>query len=235
MLFRSTKQRNNTSAVGLVNGSMAVARSSAKVKDSVRTRHLMTSVSVLESSQQVLSQSQSPYPVGSTFADATLLFSASQLSQNAQDWIQKFDKYRIKQVEVFVTAVAKTRGTNVTGNAPIEVYFYEDTDADPATLTSWIRTSDRDNLGRVVLNSFTPSMRLITFKPTLTFAAGTGAQDPSNVIMPKDSWLDALALPQLYSGLRVFACCARTDTSGQTYEWQLTFNSRFTIEAKQPL
>lgn len=186
-------------------------------------------------SDQVLSASQSPFPVGSQITGTTLLFAANELSTNALEWIQKHDKYRISEAEVFVTLTTRSRGTNIDRTAPVEVYFYEDTDADPATATSWIRTSDRDNLGRVVLNAFHPSQRLITFKPTVTLAAGAVAQNPANIVPGKNVWLDALSVNQFYSGLRVFSACPQTDSQGQSYEYTLSFSARLTIEAMQPL
>lgn len=225
----------NKSGLGLVNGSMAVAKSAAKVKNIMRTRHFMKSVADIESSEQVLSASQSPFPVGSQYTASTFLYNVAGLSTNAIEWVQKHDKYRISQVEVFVTLNARSRNGSVDRSVPVEVFFYEDTDADPATATSWIRVQDRDNLGRVVLNALTPSQRILTFKPTLTFAAGAVDQNPANVVPKKDTWLDALAIQQLYSGLRVFSCCPQTDSSGQSYEYALTFQTRITIEAMQPL
>jgi len=228
-------KKNSSSAVGLVNGSMAVARQAAKVKNITRRRHFMQLNSELVSSSQVLSATQSPYPVGSQFSAATLLFAATELSQNAQSWITSHDKYRVNQIEIFVTLASKLKDGSPLANQPVEVYFYEDTDAEPTTQTSWLRTCDRDNLGRVVLNAFQPSMRLITFKPTATFAAGPIDQNPGNVVPKKDAWLDALALNQLYSGLRVFSCCAQADTVGETYSYSLAFSYRVTIEASQPI
>eukprot|EP00493_Phyllostaurus_siculus_P025248 UN25592 len=142
---------------------MAVAKGAAKVRNITRKRHFMQAVSELTSSSQVLSSTQSPYPVGTQFSAGTMLFAASELSNNAQNWIQTHDKYRVAQIEVFATLVARMEDANLK-SVPVEVYFYEDTDAEPSTQTSWIRTMDRDNLGRVVLTSFNPSMRLVTFK-----------------------------------------------------------------------
>ena len=229
------RNKSVVASVGLVNGSMAVAKQAAKVKQILRKRHFLNEVSTLESSSQVLSSSQSNYPVGSQFTSGTLLFSASELSANAVSWIQSHDKYRIAQVEIFATLVSRSRNGGVDRTAPVELYFYEDTDADPATLTSWIRLQDRDNVGRVVLNAFTPSMKLVSFKPTPTFSAGSSAQDTANLIPGKNAWLDALSLQQLYSGLRTFSACAQVDTSGQSYDYTIAYTVRYTIEASQPL
>lgn len=230
------KNNKNNQLVGLVNGSMAVAKQAAKVKNVMRKRWFMQSLSELTTSQQVLSSSQSPFPVGSQFSAGTILFSASELSNNATEWIQKADKFRITSVEVFVTLVSRIKGGgNVDKTIPVEIYFYEDTDADPATQTSWIRTSDRDNLGRVVLHATNPSMRLITFKPTVSLAASTDDQSPSNIVPTKNQWLDALSLNQLHSGVRWFSATPQLDTSGQSFEYSLAFSYRYCVEVCQPI
>lgn len=228
-------KHNTSSATGLVNGSMAVTKQAAKVRKLTRKRHFLSKVAVRSSSTQVLSASQSLYPVGSQYSVATMLFAADQLSTNAQNWIQMHDKYRIAEIEVFATLTSASRSGSVDRTAPVEIFFYEDTDADPSTTTSWIRVSDRDNLGRVVLHATQPSKRLITFKPTTTFSAGAGDQAPSNVVPKKDCWLDALAINQLYSGLRLFSACAQTDGQGQSYEYQINLEARYTVECQQPL
>ena len=231
-----TRPKGNVTAVGLVNGSMAVAKKAAKVKNVLRTRTFLASKSSMNESFQVLTGSQSCYPVGTQFTDETFLFSAVQLSQNAQAWIKSHDCYRISLVEVFATMNVASLGNGPNEQTtPVEVYFYEDTDADPATQTSWIRVQDRDNLGRVVLTKANPSMRLITFKPTITFAAGGAGQDPANMIASKNQWLDALSLDQLYSGLRIFTCCGQKDQTGRTYSYHVGYTVRYTIEARQPL
>lgn len=221
--------------VGLVNGSMAVAKKAAKVKNITRKRHFLQSLAQIEASTQVLSASQSPFPVGSQFSAGTLLFAASKLTTNAREWIQNFDKYRISEIEVFCTLQSKSRTGTVDQTVPIEVFFYEDTDADPTTQTSWLRLADRTNVGRVVLNAFNPSARLVTFKPTITLAASVIEQNPANIIPKKDTWLDALSLQQLYSGVRFFSACPTTDAQGQSYDYTLSFQMRYTVECMQPI
>lgn len=189
------KNNQGSSVVGLVNGSMAVAKQAAKVKNVIRRRCFLESVAKAKTLQQALSQTQTPYRVGSQFDSTTLLFSATELSANAKVWIQSHDKYRITKVEVFANYTVITESSDgrtlLPAFDPVEVYFYEDTDADPGTATSWIRTHDRDNVGRVVLTPQNPSQRLITFKPTLTFAAAAGVEEsPSNVLPNKNQWLE---------------------------------------------
>jgi len=231
------KSNNNNMVVGLVNGSMAVAKQAAKVKLVTRSRHFMAKRAELTSSQMAQTSTQTPFPAGCQFAAGTLLFSLSELSDVAIAWVQSHDVYRFASIEVFVTLVSRSKSGYVDKTLPVELYFYEDTDAEPSTQTSWIRTGDRENLGRVVLNATHPSQRLITFKPTITFAAGQIDQNPSNVVPGKNTWLDALTTAQLYSGLRFFSACPQVDSviSSATYDYSLAFNYRVKVEAKQPL
>jgi len=229
------KGSSDHAMVGLVNGSMAVAKKAAKVKNITRKRHFLQSSAQVDISQQVLSATQSPFPVGSQFSAGTLLFSASKLTQNAREWVQNFDKYRICEIEVFCTLNSRSKTGSIDQTAPVEIFFYEDTDADPTTQTSWLRTADRTNVGRVVLNAFNPSARLVTFTPTITLAASVIDQNPSNIVPKKDTWLDALSLQQLYSGLRYFSACPTTDAQGQSYDYTLSFQVRYSVECMQPI
>jgi hypothetical protein len=228
-----SRKQNNNNIVGLVNGTMAVAKKAAKVRNLIRKRHFLTSKSVYADSEQVLSTTQSPYPTGTQFLAGTLLFEANDLSANAISWIQSHDRYRISQVEVFATISHLSREDDQ--SVPVELYFYEDTDADVGTQTSWLRVQDRDNVGRVVLTQAQPSMRLITFKPTISFAAGSAAQATANAIPDKNAWLDALSINQIYSGLRYFSCTPTRNTSGSTFQYTLALTRRYTIEACQPI
>ena len=228
-----TKSSNQ---IALVNGSLAVKKGAGKVKNVSRTRHFFASRSLRSSSDQVLSATQSLYPVGSQFSSGTMIFAANYLSASAQSWIQDHDQFRVTNVEVFATLSGRGRGNNPRQQAPVEVYFYEDTDANAATTTSWIRVSDRDNLGRVVLTALTPTMKIIDFRPTPSFNPDTvTSQSPANMIPSKNQFLDAVNLSQQLSGLRFFTACPLTDSSGQSYDYDVDFSVRYTVEARQPL
>ena len=228
--------KSSNSSVGLVNGSMAVAKAAAKVRNVTRKRRFLGNDARVVVSEQVLSGSQSPFPVGSQFCAGTLSFSAEQLSVSARAWIQSYDRYRIDQVEVFATVIWRSKNGSIDRTAPVTLYFYEDTDSDSSTQTSWIRTSDRDNLGRVVLYATNPTMRLISFKPTASFDTNSVvSQSPSNMIPSKDQWVDANSLAQQHAGFRWFAACAQTDGSGQSYEFDVVLESRLHISVQQPL
>jgi len=228
--------KSNNTTLALVNGSLSTTKRAARVKNTMRVRKFMQARANRFTSEQVLSSTQSPFGLGSQFCAGTLTTSAEQLSTSAKSWIQTHDRYRIKEVEIFVTVTARSKDGAVDRNVPVTIYFYEDTDCESVTQTSWIRVSDRDNLGRVVVNSFTPSFRLITFTPTISFNPNTAtSQSPANVILKKNTWLDALNLSQQMAGFRFFAASPQFDTSGQSYEFDVTFETRYTIDACQPI
>jgi len=173
--------------VNLVNGSLSVKRNSGRVRNITRKRHFFEKDARVIPSEQVLSGTQSPYPVGTQFSAGTFIYSGLYLHQNATSWIQNYDRYRVTEVEVFCTLTSKSETGSIDGNVPVEVFFYEDTDADATTQTSWLRVSDRDNLGRIVLNSLMPSQKVISFRPTASFKADSvTSQSPANVIPRKE-------------------------------------------------
>jgi len=221
---------------GAINGSMAPLSGGGKVSKVVRDRKFLNSKSLVIKSEQVLSSTQSPYPVGTQYSETTMLFSADYLSASAKSWVQNYDKYRILMVEVFATLTASSTTSTLNKNLPVEVYFYEDTDADLGTQTSWIRTSDRLNVGKVVLTELTPSQKLISFQPTVSFAASQAtSQNPSNVVPKKGIYIDALSLSQVHAGLRLFTCCPQRDSSGQSYEYQVNLTTRYHLQVTQPI
>lgn len=216
---------------------MAVTHNAAKNRNIIRRRQFMRALAEYEVSTQTLSASQSPFPVGSQYTVSTLLFDITSLGTNAVSWVQLHDVYRIESVEIFATAVIEgTSADTPLSNAPIIHYCYEDVDADPTTTTSWIRTQDRDNLCRVVLRANNPSVKIAELRPTATFAAASGStQDPANMVPQKDRWIDALAVDQLYAGLRCYSACPKVDSQGQSYKYSISYETRLKVAAKQPL
>jgi hypothetical protein len=222
--------------IAVINGSMAVTKRAARVKKHVRQRCFMESDARRFESTQTLSGSQSPYPVGSQFIAGTMTTSIDQLSASAKNWVQSHDRYRIKNVEVFVTGTARSKSGAVDRNVPIVIYYYEDTDCNSASQTSWVRVSDRDNLGRCVLTSMTPSQKLISFTPTISFDPTSGvSQSPANAILAKNTWLDAVNSSQQMAGFRFFAGTPQVDSAGETFEFDVTFETRYTVEVCQPI
>lgn len=215
--------------------SMLPTQGAGKVQANVTSRtYLSNSRRYL--SQNVLSTTQSLYGVGSTFTQGTLTFSAEQLSAAAQVYIQNYDKYKITGIEIFVTMGAESLNGSVDKNVPVNLWFYEDTDCDSGTQTSWTRVRDRRNLGMVSLNAFTPTKRLLSFQPTPSFDTQTTlSQSPANIVPRKGQWIDALNLAQQMAGFRFFAACPQQDSGTASYRWNLNFTARYTIMLTQPI
>jgi len=215
--------------------SMLPAKGAGRVTSQTATRHFLSDAREFNS-EQVLSTSQSVFPVGSQFVAGSLTFSGEQLSSSARAFIQSYDKYKITGVEIFCNYVAKSRNGSVDRNVPVDIWFYEDADCDSSTQTSWLRTRDRRNLGNVTLNAFKPKSRLMAFEPTPTYnVSPVTSQSPSNVVPTKGKWLDALNLSQQMAGFRFFAACPQTDASGQSYDFSLYFTTRYSIALQQPI
>lgn len=215
--------------------SMLPSKGSGRVTTQSTSRHYLSNATRYQS-QQVLSSSQSVYPVGSQFLAGTQTFSGEQLSASAQAFIQNYDKYKISNVEIFVNLAQRSRQGQVDRSVPVDVWFYEDADCDSSTQTSWLRTRDRRNLGNVTLTSINPKMRLMSFEPTPTYVANaTVSQSPTNIVPAKGKWLDALNLSQQMAGFRFFAACPQVDTQGQTYEFDIYMTTRYTVVMQQPI
>jgi hypothetical protein len=215
---------------------MNTAKENARIRNVSTTRRFLERNYRRYFSEQVLSESQAPTPVGSQYIQGTMLFSIGRLSQAAREWVQKYDKYRIREVEINVYSNAKLESVNTPmESVPITLYAYEDQDADPDTQTSWVRVSDRQNLACMTLNSAYPRHHVVRFNPTPSMAANTVLQNPANIIPGKNAWLDALAIDQEHAGIRFFAICPTTDNTGKSYRYELNFEVRYTVEVQQPL
>lgn len=230
-----TRNRNRRQLVVATASSMLPAKGAGRVTSQTTTRHYLTNAREY-ASQQVLSTSQSVYPVGSQFVAGTQTFSVQELSANAQSFVQSYDKYKITNVEIFANLTQRSRTGGVDRNLPVDIWFYEDADADATTQTSWIRTRDRRNLGNVTLNALKPKARLLSFEPTPSFSADTvTSQSPSNLVVKKGVWLDAANIAQQMAGFRFFAACPQTDSSGQSYDFTLYITTRMTVATQQPI
>lgn len=231
-----TRNRNRRQlAVVNTTSSMLPAKGAGRVTSQTTTRHYLTNAREY-TSQQVLSSSQSVYPIGSQFVAGTQTFSAAELSQSAQSFVQSFDKFKITNVEIFANLAQKSKTGGVDKNIPVDIWFYEDADTDSSTQSSWLRVRDRRNLGNVTLNALKPKARLLSFEPTPSFAVNsTTSQSPSNLVIKKGAWLDAANLSQQMAGFRFFAACPQVDALGQSYEFALYLTTRMTVATQQPI
>ena len=218
---------------------MSVANNTAKVRKIVVKRHYLESVARRAKGTEVLSQSQSPFGLGSQFTASTLVFKCENLSKSAQEFIQSYDSYCIDKVEIFATvtnvSTVATGGVATPNLYPVVHYCYEDFDADEVTATSWIRTSDRSNLSRVVLRPNNPSILVATLRVRPTYEATTTTNGPVNVVPKPGTHIDALNLTQPHAGLRCFSACPLADGGTPSYAYEITYECRYHLNLKSPL
>jgi len=192
-------------------------------------RKAMTKQSDRYTSVPVFSAPQSPFGIGSQFCSGTLTASADKLSTSAQAWIQSHSRYRITDVEVFVTLTTKFLDGDADRNVPVVIYFFEDPGCSNLVATLWPTVSDRMKLSRMVLNAAEPSQRLITFSPTLML--NPEATLLFSLSSTKDVWLQTDNLTQQMAGVRFFAA---SPTVGSNYEFNVVFEYSYTLAACQP-
>jgi hypothetical protein len=228
------RQKKKTVQAG---GSMSTIRNAAALVNTGRVakRWAIQEKDDIADSETVLTASQSPGELGSQFTAITMTFAGVKLSANLRNWIQSHDAYRVTRLEVYATLTAGISDASQLNNIPVIHYAFVDMDTDPSVVTSWFRTMDRDNLSRTVLRANQPSALIATFCPRPSFRA-TGTQDPGNLIGSQDSWLDALNLTQIYTGLRCYSYCPAAVAAGQPgYKYKISYNVRYYVEGKAPI
>jgi len=184
--------------------------------------------------ENVLSSTQSPGPVGSKWSAKTLVFSASDLSANAQNWLQNYDAYRFRKIDVYATLnlSGAIQVTGAFGAAAVIHYCYEDIDTSASIITSWVRTMDRSNVARTVLTRTRPSAKVASFVPQPTYAASSGTS-PSDLIGKEMDWVDALDLAFEWAGLRTFSYCAALQQAGVAeYDYTITYEARVSVDVR---
>jgi len=189
---------------------------------------------VRSESETALSGVSSPAGLGSQFGAATLVFSASKLSANAQNWIQSYDAYRFRKLEIYANLIVSEKAANYTSDAPVIHYCYEDIDTDDSIDTSWIRLSDRSNIGRCVLRPSQPSVKVASFTPQPTFAASSGSS-PTDLIGKEMDWVDAIDLALVWTGLRTFHTRVYQDPSGSAeppMKYEIYYEARVSVDAR---
>jgi len=196
-------------------------------------RPLLFPIHTVAKGLDVLTQTQSPGVVGSQFTTRTLSFSARSLSQSSQNWIQNYDAYRFRKIDVFANLVFLTKGSNdVTQDINVVHYCYEDIDTSEDVVTSWIRVQDRSNINRVVLTAQRPSAKVASFVPQPTYPASSGS-NPADLIGKEMDWVDAVDLAFQYAGLRCFSCCLLQQQPGQNeYTYSISYEVRVSVDAR---
>lgn len=216
---------------------MSVARNPARERNRTVTRRFLLRKAQHRVSADVLSDSQSPFILGSQYGSNHFTFNAADLSTSAQEWIRQHDLYRVMSAEMFVTAHVESRTNTTKQTVPIHHYCYVDPDtseSQSSSVTPWYDIIDRENLARVVLRANNPSIKIATWSPRPLFSPVSG-DNPANVIPDKQSWIDSLILTQEHSGVRSFACCPVESPQNDAYRFFLDYEIRVTIQCKAPL
>jgi len=235
---KSTKVARPSNALAVFGGSMSVARNPARERNVTRRRQFLVSIFNTKSSANVLSTSQSPFPVGSQYLSNHLTFNANDLSSEATAWIRQHDRYKIETCELFVTSTSKNRDNNVGALTTMPIHHYSFCDLDSSTsqtggVTEWNQVQTRNNLSRTVLRSNNPSILVAKFSPKPIFDPST-SNSPSNVVPTRGLWIDSLTLDQEHSGVRTYSATpTELDISFGFYS--LSYELRVTVACQAPL
>jgi len=226
-----SKMNNQLNPFG---GSMVVTQNPAKTKKVTQSKWFLAEKADIANSEQALSNSSTPYEVGSqvtNHADDTTL---ADVGQAAVEWAQRFDCYTIDHVEYQIGLVS----TDESGNQrtlPVTVWSFEDRDSPREVGANWSQTRSRQNLSRVVLRSNNPSLTIAKIKPVPLFDGGVTDNSPANIVPNSGKWIDSLSIKQRFNGIRVFSACPTKDLSGQTYRYTLYLEKRVKITGKSAL
>jgi len=230
-MTKKTKTNNQLNPFG---GTMVVTQNPARSKKISQSKWFIAERADIANSEQALSNSSTPYEVGSqvtNHADDTTL---ADVGLDAVNWAQRFDSYTIDNVEYQITLVS----SDTSGNQrilPVTVWSFEDRDSPREVGANWSQTRGRQNLSRVVLRANNPSLTIAKIKPVPLFDGAVSDNDPANIVPNSGKWIDSLAIKQRFNGIRVFSACPTKDSSGQTYKYTLYLEKRVKITARSAL
>lgn len=178
-------------------GTMAKAMGAEKVRLTTTTSCVITDATVFETAIQATQL----YPDGTSF-DVSISGSLASIYPSGIPAIyQNFDKFRLKEVEIFASCGA-------TDNFCLTIL--SSVDIDDALPTGWNVFRTRKNIAMTTLNPTVPSRTLARFKPVPNFAVATGTSSPSNVIPSSNTWIDVSALNQQFLGLKIHVASPAT-------------------------
>jgi len=227
-----------SSALSVFNGSMSVARNPARERQTIRTRKFLLPVWIERTSAIVLSQTSSPGPLGSTYASGHITIKPNDLlNQNAKEFIQNSDRYRISSAELFVMSIVDAKTNTTKSTAPIAHYAYVDGDTSESQtggVTPWYDVTSRDNVSKCVLRANNPIIKVATWNPRPLFQPQT-SNNPANIIPSKSSWCDSLYLDQEWNGVRTFSSCPTQSDQNDQYKFALYYELRVTIQTQAVL
>jgi len=234
------KARTNTqivSAMRQTSGSMAVATNPARERKTIRTRMFIVPVWNSKTSGTVLSQSQSPSPLGAQYQSNHITITPNDLGGNAVEFLQNSDRYRITKAELFVLSTVDAKTNTTKSTAPIAHYAYCDRDtsiSQTGGVTPWTDVVSRDNVSKTILRANAPIMRIAHWNPSPIYNP-TGGNSPTNAIPSPNTWMDSLILNQEFSGVRTFSTCPVESATNDQYRYDLHYEVRVTIQTQAAL
>jgi len=234
---KRNKKTPMSSALAVFSGSMSVARNPARERNVTRRRMFMNRVSTETISATVLSQQTSPYKLGSQYCSEHITITPSDLTPEAQEWIQQYDRYRIVKAELFVTSFVAARSNVEPATLPITHYAFCDADSSTSQTggaTPWYDITSRDNISKVTLRANSPTAKIAEWNPRPLYTPVSGSS-PANVVPSPNTWMDSLILSQEFNGVRTYAACPVESANQGQYRFHLQYDFRVLVEAQGPL
>lgn len=224
----------SSTALNVFGGSMVVTSNPAKAKTIEQSKWFMMESAIVKTSEQALSNSSSPYVVGTQLAGTAIDFTLAKLGADAVAWAQRYDCYTIEEAEVTLTMCARLSDSAIM-SAPVVAWSFEDRDSPQEVECNWSQVRSRQNLCRIVLRANSPSLVVAKIKPVPLFDGGVADSSPANVVPSSEKFIDSLAVRQRFNGIRVFTACPQADTQGQTYSYTIYLESRVKVTARSAL
>lgn len=236
----SRKNNNNNSVVVAMRqtaGSMAVASNPARERKTVRTRQFIVPTWKTKTSSTVLSETESPSILGSQYQSNHITVKPADLGNQAIQFLQNSDRYRIIKAELFVMSDVSAKTNTAKATAPIAHYAYCDSDtslSQTGGTTPWIDIVSRENISKTTLRANAPTMRVAHWNPRPLFDP-SGGNNPSNAIPNANTWMDSLITNQEFSGVRTFSCCPVESAPNDQYRYNLHYELRVTVQTQAAL
>jgi len=213
---------------------MVVTNNPAQQNTMVQAKWFMMDDAVMKKSEQALSSSSSPYPVGSQLAGTAVDFTIAKLGLDAVNWVQRFDCYSIDCVEITATVCARIDDSSIK-SLPVIMWSFEDRDSPQEVQCNWGSVRNRQNVARCTFRANNPSMTIAKIKPVPLFDGAIDDSAPANLVLDSKKWIDALAVKQRFNGIRVFTACPQVDSQGQSYSYTVALEARVKVQGKAAL
>jgi hypothetical protein len=190
--------RVSGNAQALPQGSMARMLGAARVKATITESTVLTPSRVYVMAETNPTGQESMYVTG-YFVNFSLASSLQEFYPSGLPEIYRnFDMFRIKMVEIYVSAA-----TDFTAPAvPLNVCVLSSVDHDDALPTDYPVFRTRKNIACTMLTNTMPQSVVARFNPRANYAVSTLTSTPANVVPNPDLWYDVTATQQQFVGLK---------------------------------